>query len=158
MPRANQYTTRPHIYITMYLIVRLFITRDYKLALRPLCFFLCFRWARALDLGLTMCFFLPSACIRLLPISEKKQSISGDKKNIPKKNKFISRDKKYFSSYVFLLVFFVALISLPFFKLGQKCFFISSPSLTFPDICPMFSIISLPSLTFPKIGSMCFSS
>ena len=115
--------------MTMYLIVRLFNTRDYKLALRPLCFFLCFKWARALDLGAyyqkNMCFFLPSACIRLLPISEKKQSISGDKKNIPKKNKFISRDKKYFSSYVFLLVFFVALIT--FFKLGQKCFLFRRP-------------------------------
>ena len=52
-------------------------------------FFLFFRWAHALDLGRAlqknMCFFLPSARIRLLPIFEKKQSISGDKKNFSKK-------------------------------------------------------------------------
>ena len=41
---------------------------------------------------------------------KKKQSISGDKKkDFEKKNKFISLDKKYFSGYFFLFVFFVAL-------------------------------------------------
>ena len=55
---------------------------------------------------------------RLLPISPKKQSISGDKKNIPKKTSSFRENKKYFSSYVFLLVFFSS-PSLTFFKIGQ---------------------------------------
>ena len=89
--------------------------------------FVCFRCAcaRALDLGRALpekkyVFLLPSARIRLLPISEKKQLISGDK--IP-------------GYFFILLVFFVALIN--FFKIGQKFIFISSPSLTFLEICQM---------------------
>ena len=73
-------------------------------------------------------FFLPSTHIRLLPIFEKKLPFSGDKKNILKKNKFISVDKKYFSSYVFfLLVFFLNMLKKVYI------FFISSPSLTFQE-------------------------
>ena len=96
-------------------------------------FFLCFRWARALDLGRALpkkhVFFQPRARIRLLPISGKKQSISRGKKKLPKKtNSF--REIKNISSYVFFACFFfVALIN--FFLKGQKLFFILSPSLTF---------------------------
>ena len=83
------------------------------LSVRPLCFFLCFRWARALDLGRalpkkTCVFFLPSARIRLLPISEKKQLISGVKKS--KKQVYFKRYIKHFQAI--LIVFFVALINL----------------------------------------------
>ena len=88
-------------------------------------------------------FFLPSARIGFMPISEEKQLVSGDKKKMPKKNKFISGDKKYFSSYVFCLFFrrphylflidqkffyLVALIS--FFRILYNVFFILSPSST----------------------------
>ena len=48
---------------------------------------------------------------RLLPLSEKKQLISGDKKTFRKKTILTQEIKKHFPSYVFiLLVFFVALI------------------------------------------------
>ena len=53
-----------------------------------------------------MCFFLPSARIRLLPISDKKI-------------KFISVDKKTLAQlHFYFAYFFVALIN--FFKKGQK--------------------------------------
>ena len=102
-----------------------------------------------------MYFFLPSARIRLFPISEEKQSISGDKTNIFVKKYFITRDKKYFSSYVFFAFFFVALIAffirLIFFNLVAvinfsrnifNVFFIFSPSLTFPKIGAMFFFLN----------------
>ena len=58
-----------------------------------------------------MCFLLPCARIRLLPISEINQLISGDKKHF-ERNKFISGDKKdIFPAMFFSLVFFVALIN-----------------------------------------------
>ena len=70
----------------------------------------------------TCFFFLPSARIRLLPISGKKQSISRGKKKLPKKtNSF--REIKNISSYVFFcLFFFVALINF-FFKSSKVVFY-----------------------------------
>ena len=69
-------------------------------------FFLCFRWARTLDLGCAShVFFSAQRAHKIVADFEKTVNL-GDKKNIPKKNKFISRDKKYFSSYVFLACFF----------------------------------------------------
>ena len=81
-------------------------------------------------------FFLSSARIGLLPISEKKQFISRDKKTFRKKHTFISRDENIFPAMFFLLVFFIALIN--FLSNRSKVFFISSPSLTFLEICQMF--------------------
>ena len=53
----------------------------------------------------TYVFFLPSARIALLPISEKKQLISGDKKDIPKKSSLFQEIKNMFPAMFFLLVF-----------------------------------------------------
>ena len=51
--------------------------------------------------------FLLNARIGLLPISEKKQLISGDKKHIPNKISLFEEIKKYFfPAMFFLLVFF----------------------------------------------------
>ena len=53
------------------------VNKNNRWKLAIMFFFLCFRWARALDLGRNiskkenMCFFLSSACIELLPIYEK---------------------------------------------------------------------------------------
>ena len=95
-------------------------------------------------------FFLPSARIAFLLIFDKKKHfILVDKKNIPKKNKFILGNKKTF----FLLVFLLPSLTLFIFGI---LLFILSPSLTFPEICPMFFLIWSPSLTFPKIGGMFF--
>ena len=107
-----------------------------KWQFRPLCFFLCFRWARALDLGRA---FLPSARIRLLPIFGKKQLISGDKKIFSIKTSSFREIKSIFPAMFFLLVFFVSL----FFK-WVKSFFILSLSLTFPEIWPMFFLFGRP--------------
>ena len=57
----------------------------------------------------TMCFFLPSARIELLPIFEKNHLILVHEKNIPKK--FQEINKTFFQLCFFLLVFFVALIN-----------------------------------------------
>ena len=126
-------------------------------AFRQLCFFLCFGWARALNLGSAIqkkhVFFLSIARIGLLPIFEKNRLISGDKNNSEKK-KFITGDKKTF----FQLCFFSCFFRRPrqfFFQMDQK-FFILSFSLTFLEICPMFFFISSPSITSPKKGSMFF--
>ena len=89
-------------------------------------------------------FFLPSARIELLPISEKKQFISEDKKTIREKTSLFQVIKKHFLSYFFLLVFFVALID-----------FLSNRSIFYFILSNVF-VISSPSLTFPKIGSMFF--
>ena len=55
-------------------------------------FFLCFRWARALDLGSALqkkhVFFLPSARIKFLPIFVKKHLISLDEKKYSEKKQF----------------------------------------------------------------------
>ena len=64
-----------------------------------------------------MCFFLPSARIRLLSTPEKNQLISGDKKTFRKKNKLISQDKKTF----FQLFFLLPIIN--FSKKKVQCFF-----------------------------------
>ena len=70
-----------------------------------------------------MCFFsLPCARIRLLPISEINQLISGDKKHF-ERNKFISGDKKdIFPAMFFSLVFFLS-PSLTFIKIVQFVLF-----------------------------------
>ena len=65
----------------------------------------------ALDLGRAlpkknMCCFSAQRAHQIVAECRKKQSISGDKKHIPKKIKFISKDEKYFSSYVFFACFF----------------------------------------------------
>ena len=65
---------------------------------------------------ITKPFFFCQRAHQIVADFRKKQSISGDKKHF--KTKFMSRDKKYFSGYVF----FVALIS--FFKIGQKFFYL----------------------------------
>ena len=91
-------------YLTEYLLI--------DLTLRPLCFFLCFRWT--LDLGRTLpksVFFLPSARIRLLPISKKIQLISGDKQNIPKKASLFQEIKNIFSAMFFFGLFFFAALN-----------------------------------------------
>ena len=72
-------------------------------------------------------FFLPSARIRLLPISGKNSKFREIKKQF-EKNKFISRDKKYFCGYVFFACFFLS-PSLTLFLNRSKVFFILSPSL-----------------------------
>ena len=64
-------------------------------------------------------FFLPSARIELLPIFGKKHLILVDKKNIPKKNKFISGNKK---NCVFSACFFSS-PSLTLFKIDLGHFF-----------------------------------
>ena len=53
-----------------------------------------------------MCFIRPSARIGFLPISEKKQLISGDKKTFRIKTNLFQELKKHVSSYVFCLCFF----------------------------------------------------
>ena len=91
--------------------------------LKATMFFLCFRWARALDIG------------SALP-----------KKNCParaldcKFNKFISRDKKIFFQLCLFTCFFVALIN--FSRTLSNVFFISSPSFPFPKICAMFFFLN----------------
>ena len=50
-----------------------------------------------------MYFFLPSARIRLLPISEKKQSILGDKKTFRKKTSSFREIKNIFRAMFFFL-------------------------------------------------------
>ena len=67
-------------------------------------------------------FFQPSACIALLSISEKNQSISGDKRNILKKNKFISGDEEIFFPDMFFC-FFSLSSSLTFFKEIKSFFY-----------------------------------
>ena len=86
-------------------------------------FFLCFRWARALDLGSALPFCDQSNLSLSARVSwvgrwwqhahnqknmcfPKKQLISGDKKNIPKKTRLFQEIKKHFFSYVFLCLFF----------------------------------------------------
>ena len=76
--------------------------------------------------------------IGLLPISEKKQLISGDKKHSEKTSLF-QEIKIIFPAVFFLLVFFVACIT-----------FLSNKSIFF--IYVLF--ISLSSLNFSKIVSM----
>ena len=51
-------------------------------------------------------FFQPSACIALLSISEKKQSISGDKRNILKKTSLFQEMNKYFFQIYFFAFFY----------------------------------------------------
>ena len=73
-------------------------------------YFLCFRWACALDLGSTLpkesrLLLLPCARIELLLISEKNSKFLKIKKHSEKK--FILGNKKSFFQF-FLLVFFVA--------------------------------------------------
>ena len=94
----------------------------------------------ALDLGRSLpkktCIFSWPARVRLLPITEKR---------------FISENKKHFPSYVFLLVFFVALIN--FLKIGRKFFYFVALNNFFRNLSNIF-FIWLPLLTFPKVG--CF--
>ena len=106
--------------MTMYLIVRLFITCDYKLALRPLCFFLCFRFRPRITKKHV--FFCPAGALDCCRF----QSILGDKKNIPKKTRSFQEIKNIFPAMFFLLVFFRRPHYL-FFKLGQKCFLFRRP-------------------------------
>ena len=109
------------------------ITHDF----RPLRFFLCFRWARALDLGRVLPKNIFSPVQRahwIVADYRKKHVISGNEKKKFRKNKFISSRKK------FQLCFFV--------------FFLSSPSLLFF----LMGFIWSPLLTFPKIGLMGFFS
>ena len=75
-------------------------------------FSLCFRWARVLDSS-----SLDSA--ELLPIFEKAQLISGDKKTFRKKPQFIS------GMFFFSLFFFVALIT--FFLNRSKVVLLGRP-------------------------------
>ena len=93
----------------------------------PLCFFLCLRWARALDLCRALPkkhqFFSAHHAHWIVADFRKKHLISGCyyKANIRKKQVHFRR-KKIISSYVFLLVFFIAHIR-TFSKNGSKVFF-----------------------------------
>ena len=100
-----------------------------------------------------MCFFCPARALDCCRFSEKKQSISKDKKNISKKTSLFREIKNIFPAIFFLLIF--SSPSLFFFLNRSHFFFILSPSLTFPNIWPICFIWS-PSLTFPKICSMFF--
>ena len=91
--------------------------------------FLCFRWARALDLGRALpkkniCFFCPARALDCCRFAEKNNQFREIKKNILKKQ---VRSK---------LFYFVALIT--FSRNLSNVFFTWSPSLTFPKICSMF--------------------
>ena len=118
-----------------------------------------------------MCFFLPSARIRLLPISEKKL-ISGDKINISKRTSLFQVIKNIFPSmFLFCLFFFVTLNNFflnkskgffNFVQLNNFCrnlsnvFFIWAPSITFVEICQMCFFIWAPSINFVEIRQMFF--
>ena len=99
-------------------------------------------------------FFLPSARIRLLPISQEKiQLISEDKIKFRKTNNFISRDKKLFSSYVFFACFFRK-PSLTFCQIDQQFFYFVALISFSRNLSNIF--IYVVGLTFPKIGLMFF--
>ena len=102
-------------------------------------------------------FFCPARPLDCYRFPEKQHTISGDKRNIPKKKKFISKDKKYFSGYVFFCLFFVVLIN--FFLNRSKVFFHFFALINFSrnmtnvsKICSMFffsqMFFFLPSLDF----------
>ena len=86
----------------------------------------------ALDSGRFFCSVRALECCRSL----NKTVNFENRKNIRKK-KFISGDKKHFSSLIFLLVVLVAFVNLN----RSKVFLISSPSLTFLKIGLMSSFL-----------------
>ena len=86
-------------------------------------------------------FFCPARALNCCRFLKKKHLILVDKEIIPKKTKFISRNKKFFAC------FFRRPHKL-YLKYVKICF-ISSLSLTFPEICPMFFyLIAL--INFPE--------
>ena len=72
-------------------------------------------------------FFLPSARIRLLPISEKKPvDLMGIKKHPVKKTSSFREIKHIFPAMFFFACFFSSPL-LSFLKIGQKLFFFRRP-------------------------------
>ena len=119
-------------------------------------FFLCFRVARALDLDSALpnknhVFF--SAKRAHWIVLSKNSLFREIKENISKKNKFILKDKKHFSSYIFLLVFVVALNNF-LLNRSRVCFYFIAFINFSRNLSNVFFSISSLSLTFPEIGSM----
>ena len=100
-------------------------------------------------------FFLPSARIRLLPISEKNQLISGDKKKDFEKTSLFQEIKKHFPSYVFIFLVFFSSPSLTFFTMDQFFFYFVA-LINFSKKFSNVIFIWAPSGTFSKIGSTFF--
>ena len=100
-------------------------------------------------------FFPAQRAHRIVADFEKKHLTLIDKKNIPKKNKFISGNKKTFFQLCFFYLFFSYASYLILFKIGLFFYFVALNNFS-RNLSNVFFIWS-PSLTFPKIGGMFFS-